>query len=119
MFSENRYLTKRIHEELPLFLQLFLWNCIAELPVPKDYLQIFRLSGAGSQQIILHSQEVPPYEKRYQFAVPFSPVTAKIYGNTAQRASGDFARHLLANFPSYFTKMLVNTSSIHSAFCFI
>lgn len=79
MFSENRYLTKRIHEELPLFLQLFLWNCIAELPVPKDYLQIFRLSGAGSQQIILHSQEVPPYEKCYQFAVPFSPVTAKIY----------------------------------------
>ena len=61
MFSENRYLTKRIHEELPLFLQLF------------------RLSEAGSQQIILHSQEVPPYEKRYQFAVPFSPVTAKIY----------------------------------------
>ena len=40
-------------------------------------------------------------------------------GNTAQRASGDFARHLLANFQSYFTKMLVNTSSIHSAFCFI
>ena len=40
-------------------------------------------------------------------------------GNIAQRASGDFARHLLANFPSYFTKMLVNTSSIHSAFCFI
>ena len=40
-------------------------------------------------------------------------------GNTAQRASGDFARHLLANFSSYFTKMLVNTSSIHSAFCFI
>ncbi|RGM80275.1 hypothetical protein DXB92_06985 [Ruminococcus sp. OM06-36AC] len=40
-------------------------------------------------------------------------------GNATQRASGDFARHLLANFPSYFTKMLVNTSSIHSAFCFI
>ncbi|WP_302350695.1 hypothetical protein, partial [uncultured Ruminococcus sp.] len=36
-----------------------------------------------------------------------------ILGNTAQRASGDFARHLLTNFPSYFTKMLVNTSSIH------
>ncbi len=40
-------------------------------------------------------------------------------GNAAQRASSDFARHLLANFPSYFTKMLVNTSSIHSTFCFI
>ncbi|MFQ9435896.1 MAG: sugar transferase [Ruminococcus callidus] len=45
--------------------------------------------------------------------------TVQSKGNTAQRASGDFARHLLANFPSYFTKMLVNTSSIHSAFCFI
>ena len=43
----------------------------------------------------------------------------KMLVNTAKRASGDFARHLLANFPSYFTKMLVNTSSIHSAFCFI
>jgi len=63
-------------------------------------------------------------------------VFSGISGNTAQKASGDFARHLLANFPSepvsyllarilrayfprYFTKMLVNTSSIHSAFCFI
>ena len=58
MFSENRYPTKRIHEELPLFLQLFLWNCIAELPVPKDYLQIFRLSGADSQQIILVTAKI-------------------------------------------------------------
>ena len=47
------------------------------------------------------------------------PHCSQTKGNTAQRASGDFARHLLANFPSYFTKMLVNTSSIHSAFCFI
>ena len=46
-------------------------------------------------------------------------VVNTLKGNTAQRASGDFVRHLLANFPSYFTKMLVNTSSIHSAFCFI
>jgi len=49
----------------------------------------------------------------------FPAVVCYTIGNTTQRASGDFARHLLANFPSYFTKMLVNTSSIHSAFCFI
>ena len=42
-----------------------------------------------------------------------------IYGNTAQRAPDSFARHMLASFPSYFTKMLVNTQSIHCAFCFI
>ena len=56
--------------------------------------------------------------------------------NTAQRASGDFARHLLANFPSepvsylparilrayfprYFGKILENPQRIFSAFPFI
>ncbi|RGM81461.1 hypothetical protein DXB92_04290 [Ruminococcus sp. OM06-36AC] len=32
--------------------------------------------------------------------------TAQTEGNTVQRASGDFARHLLAKFSSYFTKNL-------------
>ncbi|ERJ97170.1 hypothetical protein RUMCAL_00443 [Ruminococcus callidus ATCC 27760] len=54
-----------------------------------------------------------------EWVIEKSSRTENSYGNTAQRASGDFARHLLANFPSYFTKMLVNTSSIHSAFCSI
>jgi hypothetical protein len=55
-----------------------------------------------------------------QYAAKFAEkARVDAYGNTAQRASDDFARHLLANFPSSFTKMLVNTSSIHSAFCFI
>ena len=33
-------------------------------------------------------------------------------GNATQRASGDFARHLLANFPSYFTKMSHNLCAV-------
>ena len=67
----------------------------------RDFLRIFRkISGSFD-------------------AVPRFALCGIAKGNTAQRASGDFARHLLANFPSYFTKMLVNTSSIHSAFCFI
>ena len=58
------------------------------------------------------------------------------WGNTAQRASGDFARHLLANFPSepvsyllarilrayfprYFGKILENPQRIFSVFPFI
>ncbi|MDY3656199.1 MAG: hypothetical protein SO054_08620, partial [Ruminococcus callidus] len=57
------------------------------------------------------------------------------YGNTAQRASGNFARHLLANFPSepvsyllarilrayfprYFGKILENPQRIFSVFPF-
>ena len=59
----------------------------------------------------------PPQSSPFPLAIPQK--TCYNEGNTAQRASDDFARHLLANFPSYFTKMLVNTSSIHSAFCFI
>ena len=71
--------------------------------------------------------------RRGRFAV-FAQFFAK--GNTAQRASGDFARHLLANFPSepvsyllarilrayfprYFGKILENPQRIFSVFPFI
>ena len=43
-------------------------------------------------------------------AVPI-PGFATTQGNTVQRAPDGFARHMLASFPSYFTKMLVNTQS--------
>jgi len=63
-------------------------------------------------------------------------VFSGISGNTAQKASGDFARHLLANFPSepvsyllarilrayfprYFGKILENPQRIFSVFPFI
>ena len=68
------------------------------------------------------TEGIPPIHNKHTACVFRKTETMRCVlslGNTAQRASGDFARHLLANFPSYFTKMLVNTSSIHSAFCFI
>lgn len=37
-------------------------------------------------------------------------------GNAAQRLPAGFVRHLLALFLPYFTKILVNTPSIHSIF---
>ncbi|WP_370785857.1 hypothetical protein [Ruminococcus callidus] len=66
----------------------------------------------------------------------FVEMRQKSTGNTAQRASGDFARHLLANFPSepvsylparilrayfprYFGKILENPQRIFSVFPFI
>jgi len=42
-------------------------------------------------------------------AVSMENPSYSILGNTAQRASGDFARHLLANFPSYFTPLFVSS----------
>jgi hypothetical protein len=66
----------------------------------------------------------------------FPAVVCYTIGNTTQRASGDFARHLLANFPSepvsylparilrayfprYFGKILENPQRIFSVFPFI
>ena len=38
-------------------------------------------------------------------------------GNTAQRASSDFARHLLADFPSYCPEIPCNTTAFEAGFC--
>jgi hypothetical protein len=41
------------------------------------------------------------------------------YGNTAEFAAIASNARLLAYFPPWFTKMLVNTYSIRCAFCFL
>lgn len=43
MFNNNRYLTCGVDSTIPLELQLFLWNCVDELPAERDYLQVFKL----------------------------------------------------------------------------
>ena len=79
MFPSNRYATANIMREVPLGLQIFLWQCVAGIQVEADYLQIFRLSIAKGLQKIIHEQECPPYKKEYLFAPLFPPVEAKIY----------------------------------------
>ncbi len=46
-------------------LQLFMWQCIDDMPPPKDYLQIFKLSNENGQQKITHIQEEPEYKREY------------------------------------------------------
>ena len=53
MFT-NRYKTKGVQSEIPIALQVFMWDCISAIPVQKDYLQIFRLSEADGKQRIVH-----------------------------------------------------------------
>lgn len=43
MFKNNQYLTKGVQAEIPLELQLFMWECINHLPDSADYLQVFKL----------------------------------------------------------------------------
>ena len=79
MFPSNRYATANIMREVPLGLQIFLWQCVDSIPIDADYLQIFRLSKAEELKKIIHEQEYPTYKKEYLFAAFFPLVEAKIY----------------------------------------
>ena len=77
MFT-NRYMTRGVQTEIPIVLQIFMWDCISAIPVQKDYLQIFRLSEADGKQRIVHEQEVPEYKREYLLTVS-EPINAKVY----------------------------------------
>ena len=77
MFNSPKYITKGVQEEIPPVLQLFIWKLVLQLPEPKDYLQVFKLSNQNGKQKIIHIQEQPEYEKEY--ILDMAPVTEKIY----------------------------------------
>lgn len=69
MFTNSRYLTKGINEELPLNLQILLWSMIDTLLIEKDYLQVFNIKVIrGNLLEITHSQEQPTYKHTIQAA---------------------------------------------------
>lgn len=78
MFENSRYLTKGVNQSIPLELQIFMWKCIDELPIEKDYLQVFNLSVKDGIQVIEHKQEVSKYQNTYSVLVS-NPVYAKIF----------------------------------------
>lgn len=69
MFDTKKYVTRGIADQMPLELQLYLWNMIEEArnTTNLDYLQVFELKainqGGQYLQQITHTQEVPPYNK--------------------------------------------------------
>lgn len=61
--KENRYMTRNIVEEIPVEINILLWNLIDKLNIEKDYLQIFELNPIEEGIVeIIHKQEVPEYE---------------------------------------------------------
>lgn len=78
MFNNQRYFTRGIEAEIPLELQIFLWECIDRLPEPRDYFQIFKLHPVKIMQGITHSSEQPEYKMEYLIPLD-KPITAKIY----------------------------------------
>lgn len=79
--SKGRYLTRGINNEIPLSMQVFLWDRIDSLAEPRDYLQIFELSADNGMQKLVHKQEQPGYKAEYILADSTSSETidAKIY----------------------------------------
>ena len=64
--------------ELPLDLQLFLWQAADRLGDASDYLQVFQLSILNGLQQIVHTQEEPNMKMVYLILTD-NPITAKIY----------------------------------------
>jgi len=79
MFNNPRYVTRGMLADIPLHLQIILWNMVDTMTIePKDYLQVFRLSNDNGAQKIVHTQEVPEYEK-VLILKSGSPVTTKVF----------------------------------------
>lgn len=78
MFNNKRYITRGIDSEIPLWLQIFMWECVDRMPEPKDYFQVFELSNLGGIQRIVHSSEQPEYRMNY-FIPTNKALTAKVY----------------------------------------
>ena len=78
MFNNQRYLTKGVQAEIPLKLQLFMWECIDKLPEERDYFQVFKLENFNGIQKVTHLSEQPEYCKEYLIPTD-NPITAKVY----------------------------------------
>ena len=63
---------------MPPLLQIIMWELIKQMPVDKDYLQVFSLSVKDGIQRIKHTQEVPEYSEEYVIYIE-NPVTQKVF----------------------------------------
>ena len=78
MFNNQRYITRGIDAEIPLWLQVFMWECIDRLPEKCDYFQVFRLESLNGIQRITHFSEQPEYRMEYLILTD-KPITTKVY----------------------------------------
>ena len=76
--SKGRYLTRRVDAEIPIALQVMMWQAVDLLFEPKDYLQVLRRSEEIGLQSVHHTSEQPQFEMTY-IAETEKPVTAKVY----------------------------------------
>lgn len=78
-FKNQRVITKGVAEKVNPLLQSFMWQCIDDMPMPKDYLQVFDCSVFAKRLRIIHSQEVPEYQREYLFLADAPFFVGKIF----------------------------------------
>ena len=78
IFNNKHFITSGVKETIPPLLQIIMWELINQLPVDKDYLQVFSLSAENGKQKIEHTQEVPEYSKEYVISTE-NPITEKVF----------------------------------------
>lgn len=69
MKIKQKYCTRGINNEVPMELQLVMWELVEIMPVARDYLQIFEVATNTTFTTILHKQEVPKYEATYDINI--------------------------------------------------
>ena len=78
IFNNQHFISRGIEGRIPPLLQVIMWEIIKQMPVDKDYLQVFYLSLKNGKQRIKHIQEVPEYSREYVFDID-TPVTEKVF----------------------------------------
>lgn len=78
MFNNQRYITRGIDAEIPVELQVLMWERIDRLPEERDYFQVFRLENLNGIQKIIHFSEQPEYHREYLMPTD-RPITSKVY----------------------------------------
>ena len=78
IFNNKHFITCGVERTIPPILQCIMWELINQMPVDKDYLQVFSLSCNKGKQKIIHSQEEPEYEREYVFDTG-TAITEKIF----------------------------------------
>ena len=71
--NKSKYITKGVESNVVPLLQLFMWQCVEEMPKPRDYLQVFRCTLEDGEQKITHIQEEPNYQKEYLLRLTDTP----------------------------------------------
>ena len=78
-FNNQRVITKGVDEKINPLLQCFMWQCIENMPPPKDYLQVFVFKEENGKQKVIHSQEEPKYIREYLFLSDTSFFVGKVF----------------------------------------